>query len=241
MTRAVYEKIGGLDERFGLGFFDDNDLAERARRAGFGLAVARDLFVHHFGSRTFQGNGVDAAKLLDENARRFGDKWGPKEASGKPVALRRWRGEGNGPSTQPEREQRKPLMSPPSTLTRRVSEGGVTNGLGAPHQPGMSTGAVGGASDGGTTNSLGASHEPGVSTGTLANASGWCDARSGRVSGAASASLTMIARDEQDRLAKCPESVRGLFDGVSRHPGVSSHPGFPVTQGFQTPMIGEFP
>ena len=60
MTRAVYEPIGGLDERFGLGFFDDDDLAERARRAGFELAVAHDLFVHHFGSRTFVGNGIDA-------------------------------------------------------------------------------------------------------------------------------------------------------------------------------------
>ena len=35
MKRAVYEAIGGLDERFELGFFDDDDLAERARRAGF--------------------------------------------------------------------------------------------------------------------------------------------------------------------------------------------------------------
>ncbi len=32
MKRAVYSKIGGLDERFGLGFFDDDDLAERALR-----------------------------------------------------------------------------------------------------------------------------------------------------------------------------------------------------------------
>ena len=55
MKRAVYEAIGGLDERFGLGFFDDDDLAVRARRAGFELAVAHDLFVHHFGSRTFAG------------------------------------------------------------------------------------------------------------------------------------------------------------------------------------------
>ena len=53
MKRAVYDAIGGLDERFGMGFFDDDDLAERARRAGFELAVAHDLFVHHFGSRTF--------------------------------------------------------------------------------------------------------------------------------------------------------------------------------------------
>ena len=92
MKRAVYETIGGLDERFGIGFFDDDDLAERARRAGFGLAVAHDLFVHHFGSRTFQGNGIDAEKLLDENARRFAAKWGLAAANGKRVALRPWPG-----------------------------------------------------------------------------------------------------------------------------------------------------
>ena len=74
MTRAVYESIGGLDERFGLGLFDDDDLAERARRAGFTLAVAHDLFIHHFGSRTFVGNGIDASALLEENARQFADK-----------------------------------------------------------------------------------------------------------------------------------------------------------------------
>jgi GT2 family glycosyltransferase len=62
MRREVYETVGGLDERFGIGFFDDDDLAERARRAGFELAVAHDLFVHHFGSRTFAGNGIDAER-----------------------------------------------------------------------------------------------------------------------------------------------------------------------------------
>jgi GT2 family glycosyltransferase len=74
MTRAVYDAVGGLDERFGLGLFDDDDLAERARRAGFTLAVARDMFIHRFGSRTFAGNGIDAESLLDENARRFAAK-----------------------------------------------------------------------------------------------------------------------------------------------------------------------
>jgi GT2 family glycosyltransferase len=90
MTRAVYDAVGGLDTRFGLGFFDDDDLAERARRAGFEMAVARDLFVHHFGSRTFMGNGIDANKLLEENAAKFAAKWGnsvPQGAQGGAAGL----------------------------------------------------------------------------------------------------------------------------------------------------------
>lgn len=87
MKRAVYEMIGGLDERFGLGLFDDDDLAQRARQAGYELAVAGDLFVHHYGSRTFAGNGVDAEGLLEENARRFAAKWGGDAPSGRRVAL----------------------------------------------------------------------------------------------------------------------------------------------------------
>ncbi len=88
MKRPVYEKIGGLDERFGLGFFDDDDLAERARQARFELAVAHDCYVHHFGSRTFAGNGVDAGKLLDENAARFAEKWGLGKTNGRKMTLR---------------------------------------------------------------------------------------------------------------------------------------------------------
>ena len=95
MTRAVHDKVGGLDERFGIGFFDDDDLAERARRAGLQLAVAHDLFVHHFGSRTFAGNGIDAEALLEENARRFADKWGQGRLVGRRVELRPWSHQGH--------------------------------------------------------------------------------------------------------------------------------------------------
>jgi glycosyltransferase involved in cell wall biosynthesis len=88
MKRAVYQAIGGLDEQFGLGFFDDDDLAQRARRAGFELAVAGDLFVHHFGSRTFAGNGINAEKVLEENAAKFAAKWGSAVPQGRRVTLR---------------------------------------------------------------------------------------------------------------------------------------------------------
>src|SRR5208337_2896469 len=94
MKRTGYEAIGGLDEQLGLGFFDDDDLAERAHRAGFELAVAHDLFIHHFGSRTFTGAGIDAARLLEENGRRFAAKWG-RPVAGVPVTLQSW-SPGNG-------------------------------------------------------------------------------------------------------------------------------------------------
>ena len=36
-----------------LGLFDTDILSAKAQQAGFSLAVCRDLFVHHFGTRTF--------------------------------------------------------------------------------------------------------------------------------------------------------------------------------------------
>jgi GT2 family glycosyltransferase/Tfp pilus assembly protein PilF len=82
VRREVLERIGGLDERYGLGFFDDDDLCVRARQAGFGLLVALDVFVHHFGSRTFRALGIDCPRLLLQNFALFRDKWGPEQSAG---------------------------------------------------------------------------------------------------------------------------------------------------------------
>jgi GT2 family glycosyltransferase len=78
MKRAVYDKVRGLDESFVVGFADD-DLAERARRAGFQLAVAHDLFVHHFGGRTMAASGIDVESQLGKDHARFAAKWGLPE------------------------------------------------------------------------------------------------------------------------------------------------------------------
>lgn len=92
LKRRAYEAIGGLDEQFGLGLFDDDDLCLRARRAGYTLAVAHDLFVHHFGSRTFAGVGVDTETLLESNRQRFEAKWGERAPQGRAVGLAVWPG-----------------------------------------------------------------------------------------------------------------------------------------------------
>jgi GT2 family glycosyltransferase/predicted Zn-dependent protease len=80
--RELLDRIGGMDESFGTGLFEDDDLSVRARRAGYKLLVAQDVYIHHFGSRTFTGLGIDTAKSLRENFQLFHAKWGQQESTG---------------------------------------------------------------------------------------------------------------------------------------------------------------
>jgi GT2 family glycosyltransferase/Flp pilus assembly protein TadD len=82
LRREVLEAIGGFDEGFGAGFFDDDDLCVRAREAGFRLLVAQNVYIHHFGSRTFQGLGIDCRQQLERNFERFQAKWGRERSAG---------------------------------------------------------------------------------------------------------------------------------------------------------------
>jgi tetratricopeptide (TPR) repeat protein len=82
IKRAVLEKIGGLDERFGRGNFEDDDFCLRARLAGFATVLARDCFVHHYGGRTFAACGIDFAASMEENWRLFREKWRVPEGIG---------------------------------------------------------------------------------------------------------------------------------------------------------------
>ncbi|MGB9804041.1 MAG: glycosyltransferase family 2 protein [Desulfofundulus sp.] len=75
IRRQVLNTIGGLDTRFGPGNFEDDDFCLRARLAGFKLLVAEDVFVYHFGQRTFLGEGMDYRTLMKANWERFRVKW----------------------------------------------------------------------------------------------------------------------------------------------------------------------
>lgn len=76
IKREVVEKIGLLDETFGLGNFEDNDYCRRAKGVGYKILCAGDTFVHHFGNCSFIGNKVDYNKLFQENYRKYKAKWG---------------------------------------------------------------------------------------------------------------------------------------------------------------------
>lgn len=73
--RAVIEQIGGLDERFGSGNFEDDDFCLRAGLVGFTSRVALDAFVHHTGSQTFKGAKIDYRESMLRNWTLFKSKW----------------------------------------------------------------------------------------------------------------------------------------------------------------------
>ena len=78
MRRAVYERLGPLDEIYTPGNFEDDDYCLRAIEAGFRLAIARDVFVHHFGGVTHRALDLDYQALMTKNKAKFDKKW-PKE------------------------------------------------------------------------------------------------------------------------------------------------------------------
>lgn len=60
IKRAVLDKVGLLDENFGLGWFEDDDYTLRVRHAGYKLLIADDVLIHHEHSASFN-------KLSQEN------------------------------------------------------------------------------------------------------------------------------------------------------------------------------
>lgn len=76
MTRAVWEKVGPLDEDMPLGA-DDHDYCIRVKEAGFQIWVAQDAYCRHGGHKSAEVAG--AAKIWDDvGARsweRFNTKW----------------------------------------------------------------------------------------------------------------------------------------------------------------------
>jgi GT2 family glycosyltransferase/Flp pilus assembly protein TadD len=86
--KALVDQIGPLDERFGIGNYEDDDWCLRARAAGWKCGIVRDAFVHHRGHATFDAANIDLASLLDRNAALFNEKWpnAPRAGRRSPLA-----------------------------------------------------------------------------------------------------------------------------------------------------------
>ena len=73
---SAFHALGGFDERFEIGGFEDDDLSRRLRQSGLRLLIAHGSFVHHRGHASFDANDIDWRVAQDENRVRFEEKWG---------------------------------------------------------------------------------------------------------------------------------------------------------------------
>lgn len=71
IRREVFDKIGLLDENFGLGMFEDDDFCLRSKKEGYKLACMEDIFILHKGSISFNKLGFKLNKLFIENQAKF--------------------------------------------------------------------------------------------------------------------------------------------------------------------------
>lgn len=75
--REILDKVGFLDEEFGIGMFEDDDYAQRIRQAGYRVICAEDVFVHHFGSASFSKLPSERYRqLFEKNRLIYEKKWG---------------------------------------------------------------------------------------------------------------------------------------------------------------------
>ena len=71
IRRAVLDKVGSrLREWTDLSLFDTDILSSKAREVGFTLARASDIFIHHFGARTFAHGAPTPAAVSSNGERR---------------------------------------------------------------------------------------------------------------------------------------------------------------------------
>lgn len=75
LPRWVYEKVGGFDERFEVGYWEDDDLAMRLKQARIPTILKEKVEIHHL-----DGGGLTMKRLgeqenWDRNKEVFEDKW----------------------------------------------------------------------------------------------------------------------------------------------------------------------
>jgi GT2 family glycosyltransferase/glycosyltransferase involved in cell wall biosynthesis len=71
IRRELWESLGGLDEIYQLGTYEDDDFCLRARMAGWSLVVNPSVFVFNHASKTFEENRIDHDEWLFRNEKVF--------------------------------------------------------------------------------------------------------------------------------------------------------------------------
>jgi GT2 family glycosyltransferase len=75
IKREVLWKIGGLDEVFGPGGYEDYDYCMRVKQAGYKVVIASDVFIYHIGGKGYSSNKLNYTDLRKQNIEIFIEKW----------------------------------------------------------------------------------------------------------------------------------------------------------------------
>jgi GT2 family glycosyltransferase/glycosyltransferase involved in cell wall biosynthesis len=74
LRRELWLKLGGLDEAYRTGNYEDDDFCLRTRMAGYRMAVIPSAFVYHHERRTFESNRLNHGEWLARNQSLFLEK-----------------------------------------------------------------------------------------------------------------------------------------------------------------------
>jgi GT2 family glycosyltransferase/glycosyltransferase involved in cell wall biosynthesis len=89
IRRELWESLGGLDEIYQLGTYEDDDFCLRARMAGWSLVVDPGVFVFNHASKTFEENQIDHDEWLFRNEKLFLERASCLSRSLSPAAPRK--------------------------------------------------------------------------------------------------------------------------------------------------------
>ncbi len=84
IKREVLERIGYLDEAYGVGGFDDTDFSKRAGLAGYKCVCAKKAYVYHDWHTSFKEAG-NREESVRRNEEIFFNKWGRYLRIGYPI------------------------------------------------------------------------------------------------------------------------------------------------------------
>lgn len=76
IRRNLWLELGGLDEDFTVGMFEDDDFSLRIQQHGLRTVTAEDCFVHHFGNGSFgKVKSARSLEIFEHNRKVFEKKW----------------------------------------------------------------------------------------------------------------------------------------------------------------------
>lgn len=75
MRREVFTRLGYFDEGFEIGNCEDDDIGLRARLLGLRLTIAKDTFIHHYGSVSMKALQAQFDPIYEKNLAYYSSKW----------------------------------------------------------------------------------------------------------------------------------------------------------------------